>query len=350
MSTIQEKWAAAIAEPGGRLDPEMVKWLQEQALHAMKFFSFYSSTPSARVSADLEAAFFDCGLNVPFPIISSEGVVDVKKTRLPDKELSSFLPRLPTLSDELQDGAPRMIQSLSTRRMILEATPDDVIDQLQKAPLTETEAVAFLKWWIAGTKRGKAPERLRDKLLNATVVSISPDKVIPLSWIKQFLNAKRTGALIPTDGPLPSSLLPVSIGRNFDPDVLYTVFPWSEFTVLDWLKHVVNPAVYKDDPEHDLTLSPQWSERMLNVLARTWPNLSNARQEEVVALLKPKACIPTSAGLKLADQAYFPTVNLFKDLPVLTLPSGGQVKRDLEKVLQALGVRKHVELQMVFDR
>jgi hypothetical protein len=54
--------------------------------------------------------------------------------------------------------------------------------------------------------------------------------------------------------------------------------------------------------------------------------------------------------LKVPTQAYFASVSLFRDLPTVTMPSGANIKGALEKVLQSLGVRKHVELQIVFDR
>lgn len=47
--------------------------------------------------------------------------------------------------------------------------------------------------------------------------------------------------------------------------------------------------------------------------------------------------------------AYFSNVSLFEDLPILSFTSL-QVKGNVEKVLIALGVRRHVELQMIFDR
>jgi hypothetical protein len=102
--------------------------------------------------------------------------------------------------------------------------------------------------------------------------------------------------------------------------------------------------------EFDITLSASWAERVLSALARAWPSLAKAAQDDVVKMLNPKACIPTSTGLKVPDRAYFSSVNLFRDLPIVTMPSGIVVKGHLEKVLQSLGVRKHVELQLVFDR
>lgn len=101
---------------------------------------------------------------------------------------------------------------------------------------------------------------------------------------------------------------------------------------------------------HDLTISASWSERVILILARAWPSLSGPAKDQIILLLKDKTCIPTSGGLKIPDEAYFANANIFHDLPVVTFPSGIAIKSTLEKVLEALGVRKHVQLQVVFTR
>jgi hypothetical protein len=85
-------------------------------------------------------------------------------------------------------------------------------------------------------------------------------------------------------------------------------------------------------------------------LVRGWPSLSDSDKEKVCALLRDKTCIPTSNGMTTPDQAYFPNVNIFQDLAVVSLPSGGAIRGPMERLLQALGVRKHVELQVLFNR
>jgi hypothetical protein len=43
-------------------------------------------------------------------------------------------------------------------------------------------------------------------------------------------------------------------------------------------------------------------------------------------------------------------VDIFHDLPIVNLPSGVQIKGSLEKVSAELGVRKHVDFQVIFNR
>lgn len=70
----------------------------------------------------------------------------------------------------------------------------------------------------------------------------------------------------------------------------------------------------------------------------------------IKAMLTPKSCIPTSSGLQKPQLAYFPSANIFNDLPVVTFTSGSALKGNVEKLLSFVGVRKHVDLQVVFDR
>ena len=340
--------------PGGIPDSEVQAWLQGRALHALKFFTFQPSTPSPLVSNSMEAAFFACATTHPFSIISSEGVRSANQVRIPDPEFSGFLKRLPVISDDIVNGAKTMIAALRSRGMIKNITFVDVLNELRLRPLSEAETIACLKWWIGVAKQGNNPNLLqgRSQLLDALVVSITgpPERIMKLSDGQTFLNSRAGGAAIPTEGPLPSTLLPTSITRSFDPNVLASVFPWKQLSIVDWLRHATDPKVAGVNAEFDITQSAPWAERVLSVLARAWQNLAKNAQEDVIQILSPKPCIPTSTGMKKPDQAYFSSVNLFRDLPIVTMPSGDVVRGALEKVLQSLGVRKHVELQIIFDR
>jgi hypothetical protein len=302
----------------------------------------------------METAFFACATTHPFSIISSEGVRSANQVHVPDPEFSGFLKRLPVISEDIVNGAKGMIAALRARGMIKDVTFVDVLNELRLRALSEMETIACLKWWVGVAKQGNNPNLLqgRSQLLDALVVSITgpPEKIMKLSDAQTFLNPRTGGAIIPTDGPLPSTLLPTSITRSFDPDVLASVFPWKQLSIIDWLGHVTDPKVAAPNAEFDITLSATWAERVLTVLARAWPSLAKTAQGDVMKMLSQKACIPTSTGLKVPDQAYFSSVHLFRDLPIVTMPSGAPVKGTLEKVLQTLGVRKHVELQIVFDR
>ncbi|KAH8981254.1 hypothetical protein EDB83DRAFT_1390074 [Lactarius deliciosus] len=354
METIKKEWDAAVAadSPGGLPDTGLQAWLRARALHGLKFFTFRPSTPSPVVSTSMQAAFFNCATTRPFSIISSEGVRSSSLVYIPDPDFSGFLKRLPVISDDVVNGANITIAALRARKMIKNIEFEDVLDELRSRPLSETETVACLKWWI-DKGRKKNSLRRRSQLLDALVVSTNrpPERIMKFSDARTFLNAT-TGGGIPADGPLPSTLLPTSVTGSFDPDVLGTVFPWKQLTIVEWLRHVADPKVAAVNAEFDITLSVSWAERVLSVLARAWPALPESAKEDIIKILKAMPCVPTSAGLKVPDQAYFASanLNLFADLPIVTLPSGASINETLETVLQSLGVHKHADLQFVFER
>jgi hypothetical protein len=112
----------------------------------------------------------------------------------------------------------------------------------------------------------------------------------------------------------------------------------------------VDPAVCAQEGEFNITESPAWADRVLQVLSRSWVTLSKVNQASIIDLLKKFTCVPTSAGMKLPNEAYFSNADIFHDLPVVTFPSGTQIRGNIERVLADLGVRRHVDLQVIFNR
>jgi Protein of unknown function (DUF3684) len=354
LDTIRELWKGASSSLSGA-EPELQEWSEKRSLHALRFFTFHASTPSSDVSNLLEAAFFSCRTDQSFSIISTAGVRNSSEVRLPDVTFSAFLKQLPVLPEEALTDAPLMISSLQNRGMIKAFTFADVLNELRSRPFTEEEMVACLKWWIGLNNRGEnsTDPGFRAELLNAASLLIgtaggADERILPLASVRTFINPKNLIAHL--DGPLPNHVLPLSVTKTLPSDSLAQCFPWAELSIVDWLQHLTEVAVRAADAEHDINRSAPWAERVLTTLARSWPSLSNGTKDQLVALLKNQACIPTSAGMKLPEQAYFANANIFNDLPVVTLPSGVLVKGPMERLLQALGVRKHVEIQIVFDR
>lgn len=221
----------------------------------------------------------------------------------------------------------------------------------------KNEVIACFKWWIGlqKTLTDAQAQRARTELINAAILATgsadkADEKIMPISSIQTYLNTRSSGSAIPTDGPLPDHLVPLAISRHFDPQSLHSAFGWRELSVTEWLRYMLDPQTVASDVEHDMIRSPQWAERVVHVLARIWPSCSRDAQTEIIALLQDKTCIPTAAGLKVPKEAYFQNAHVFPDLPLVTFPSGAMIRGNLEKTLQALGVRKHVELQIVFNR
>ncbi|KAI0646791.1 hypothetical protein C8Q79DRAFT_956470 [Trametes meyenii] len=369
MEHVQQLWDAASssAGPSSSIDPQLQSSLRARAIHALKFFTFHPSTPSSVVANALEEAFFSCTTSSRFsmivghkgfPIISTAGVRDAADVRYPDTAFAEFVKELPVVPSDVLKEAKSMVDTLRTRGMIKEITFVDVLQELRNRPLSESEMIACFKWWIDMYNQSTSTNLayVRTQLLGAAVLSIEEKdnksgQIIPLSVVESFISRKSgsTGALIPTDGPLPPHLMPVAVSRHFDSQALENAFGWRELGITEWLRHITSPPA-PHDVEHDITQSAPWAERVLQVVSRAWPSLPQAQRGEVAAMLRAHACVPTSAGLRKPEEAYFQNAHIFNDLPVVALPSGVAVKGPLEKFFQGIGVRKHVDLQIVFDR
>ncbi|KAJ4468229.1 hypothetical protein J3R30DRAFT_3830515 [Lentinula aciculospora] len=333
---------------------ELQSWLMDRAIHVLKFFTFHQSTPSADISSLLEHAFFACSTG--FRIMSTSGIQDVADVRLPDAQFSSFLKDLPVLPEQLLTAARPMVTALQNRKLVKTITFSDVLKELSNRPLTEDESIACLTWWISLNKDGESAARLhsiRKQLLDAAVFTTGlagskEQSIIALNTIQTILNPRGMAGNIPSDVPFPPTMLPPSISKPFDSDQLTFAFHWTELTLVEWLRFIATSK--SPSLEYNFSLSAHWSERVLGIIARAWPSLSNATKDEIVQALKSKSCVPTSHGSKVPEESYFANADIFHDLPVVKLPSGSTVKGNLERVLTALGVRRHVELQIIFTR
>ena len=104
------------------------------------------------------------------------------------------------------------------------------------------------------------------------------------------------------------------------------------------------------DLETDVRSSPAFAERVLAMLGRAWLSVSANQQSAIALELKDVPCIPTKAGFKKPGEAYFEKNLLFDDLPTIALPKNTAIKGGMEKMLLGIGVRKTVDLQLVFSR
>jgi hypothetical protein len=334
------------------LPEELRSSLTDKAVHVLKFFTFHHSTPSAEVSDLLENAFFKCNLASNFSLISTLGIRPASQIRLPDPSFS-FLKQLPLVPTAL--ASEPMVLSLQNKGMIRTITFDDVLNELRSRPLPEEDMIACMKWWISlyDPKDAVRLASVRTQLLDAAVLLISTasgDTITPLHTIKTILNQRSLNGL-PSDGPLPPHLFPTAVSRHFSSDDLKRAFSWMDLTIHDWLSHICEAGIVRANPTYDIETSPQWSEKVLSFIARNWGHgLALALKQQIIDLLKVKRCIPTSDGMKLPSEAYFPSVDIFHDLPVVKFPSGNSTKGPMDKLLQDLDVRRHVDLQMIFNR
>jgi hypothetical protein len=104
----------------------------------------------------------------------------------------------------------------------------------------------------------------------------------------------------------------------------------NELSVYHWTQFITSSKT-------ELETSKEFSERVLSIVSKQYPHVSSKSQQDIVSLLIKKKCIPTRFGMKIPEESYFPSVNLFDDLPILEF---SQPRNINDVLLTALGVRK----------
>jgi len=333
-------------------DIDARKRLEERALHLIKFFTFSTSTPQEIVGGLTESAFFASASGTSLTLISNIGPTAATKLRLPNAQLAGFIKEIPVVPESVATGAPRFLAVLRDKGFIRDIDLDDVFSDLSSHSLTIKEATACLQWWLNLASNKSYESRLLTRLKDAAMLSVSsPTKeadvsIYPFGGFKTFLNAK----VIPVDLPLPEHTLPFELSRQFTYSDLNRVFQFSELSLADWLRHLLSSSMTGKDARIDTNIfqSPPFAERVLSVLAKSWAQTSVVAQQEIVSILADQPIIPTRTGARKPSESYFPNVSLFDDLAIVALPSGTVIKGNMEKLLLALGVRKHVEVSSLF--
>ncbi|ORY08409.1 hypothetical protein K493DRAFT_272766 [Basidiobolus meristosporus CBS 931.73] len=343
--------------PSGEPDPAMT-WLERRCIHAMTSFCFHPATPIKTVGKLMEKCFFASG-KVPPGLLSSCGVKPCDQVRLPDPELVPFLRTTPYLPSKIQKEAGEMLSSLQERYHLVKVGLPDLIRDVSGYAITVDQAVALLRWWLGFKEsqgRGHLPPEHGQQLLRAITLlnplpsfslgspeigakdAVGPTMPVALAEFRYFLNPK----VVHQGLPVPQETLPFELTRHFNQRELREAFgTWKELTLAIWTEHVVQQH------RSELTTSPVFSEKIHHVLYRGFYQQSPNDRALMLSLLEGVACIPTQLGQRLPKETYFKNVKLFSDLPIVQLakfPSG------MERFLGDLGVRTHVDLQLVFDR
>ncbi|KAI8818837.1 uncharacterized protein EV422DRAFT_167088 [Fimicolochytrium jonesii] len=324
-----------------QLDATSTLWLEKKAVHAMIGFHFKGSTPSPLVGRIL-GTYFSQSAVAPVKIISSVGIRPLVDVRLPDAAMMEFLKETPVVPQLAMTSCTDLLNQLEVRGSIRKVDITDLLTELANRPFTEDETIALLKWWLThrrshAVSRTDVENLVRAALVREIGMNGKDETIRPLANIR-FHAPKH---LIPADLPVPDTCLSRTIGNNFQKGELEEgmAFGWQELPFSEWTSFIVTHPLFQSDPA--------FVEKALGVFSRHYGSLRTNVREQVVAILKSKKCIPTKQGLQLPTDSYFPKVTLFPDLPVLHLEHSKHIS---DVFLRALGVREHVELQVVFSR
>ncbi|KAI8054684.1 hypothetical protein BDF22DRAFT_654812 [Syncephalis plumigaleata] len=305
-------------------------FLQKRASHAIQVFSYQTSTPNGLVGElGVHHFFGSTGTRSPH-ILTDRGVMLAHMAKRANPTLAPFVNTIPVLPSVIVNSCKGFLEKLEMLGYLRTVDAQDVLNELQKRRLSTKELTALMQWWIH-EQRVQSIEYKRVLLSRA----IFPASNRPFSDVHYYINP----SVVPPTMPMPPLVIDYEITKAFKLQELSHCFgPWTELSLVMWIEFIAN---HRPELETDST----FAESVLATLSRAWSHHAASAQQRIVQLLHTKRCIPTQKGLVAPTDAYFKNVTLFPDLPLITLGKGVT-----DTLLTALGVRKHVDLQMIFSR
>ena len=347
MDNVRDKLSRTLADTGkSNFGKEHILSVLPEAIHVLNTFTFRESTPSSHVAALVEEAFWTCNKKASIDILSSRGVLPSQDVRLAVEDLS-FVEGIPVLPETLVEQAGGFVKKLTDYGIVTEITISDIKKELEAKALTAKQLMQFLSWLGHKARINDVDSAMIRSLLEVAVANIDDEgteqgKLLVLGNVKHFVNPSR----IPAEMPVPPNTMPFKFTKNLSKTEL-DALGWEDLQMVPWLRWLVENTGGQGDlaKEHDLTQVPAFAGLVLPVISKQWEGLSNSSKATVVDLMSPRTVIPTKLGMRKPSEAYFPSVKLFDDLPII---SGLHSVKD--KVLTAFGVRKTIELGVVFAR
>ena len=344
MTTLQEKLSRAMKTAGrSTISKEDVKAHLPDALYLHNQFSWSETTPAYEVGTLMEEAFWTCNQKVAIATMSTQGVLTASKVRTEPEEGLGFVDGIPVLPQALMEVG--LVKKLIEYGVITEITVGDIKSELEAKALTAEQLRRFLGWLAQKARINELDALTVKSLLNVAVANDDETEgggLLVLSECQYFLNTSR----IPPDMPVPPTCLPFSFTKRMEKTNL-EILGFYDLQIVPWLKWLLQSSGGSGQlsMEQDLTESSAFASTVLPVVSKQWTGLSASSKATVVDLLSSKTIIPTKMGMKKPSDAYFPNVKLFDDLPnVIALQA---VK---ESFLAALGVRKTIDLGVIFER
>ena len=327
------------------IEKEDIASLLPVAIHTLKQFTYQESTPSAQVGQIIEEAFWTCNSNATIDILSTCGVLPSHRVRVATEDLS-FVDGIPTVPQGLVEGAKGFVAKLRDFGLLSDITHTDIKTELEARALNEAQLGEFLKWAGSKISTGQLDVPSVKNLLDVAVATLNDGQgssnkgnVLVLSEISCF----QIPSKVPAELPVPHDTIPLRFSKGLARSTL-EAFGWQELQIVPWLRFIISSAG-PNMPDQNVTTSASFASQVLPVLSKAWDTLSQSSKETVIELLRPRTVIPTRLGLRKPPDSYFASVKLFDDLPTIHGLHGTK-----EKFLLALGVRKTVELNVVFDR
>ncbi|CAG8561147.1 3105_t:CDS:10 [Paraglomus occultum] len=312
----------------------------KRGTYSLTYFTFRQSTPNDRVSTIMEKTFFSCSKK-HLPVISSLGVLPINFVRLPNQNMEGFIKIIPLVPKSVLDSCEKFFAKAKEQAMITDITLDDVVTtELQDRTLTETEMTALMQWWIGYCPNNIVSDAEKSRFLLRAVTIVNGNKM-PLAKFKYFLNPK----LIPQEHDFPIEMLPYAITKTFTKKNGLELYfnNYKELSIPNWVDFIIRTPTALQKLESDKV----FAEKFLGTLSRAFANLTTADKKSLHALIHQKKIIPTKCGMYAPYEAYLSSLTLLPDLPTVHLEKPRSVS---ENFLVYLGVRKHIDVQLISDR
>ncbi|KAL8922570.1 MAG: hypothetical protein Q9208_005073 [Pyrenodesmia sp. 3 TL-2023] len=312
------------------------------SVDSFKTFDWKKTTPRSDVGVYVEEAFWSCSSD--FEILSSRGIVPHKNVRVAAGDLS-FIEELPMVPEPLLKTG--LVESLRKGGDLADVQTDDIVWILDKSQRTRTPTeLQQLLAYIAG--RGRANRISKAEVHSILKVAVATDeeegstRVIALGEIKYYVDPMK----LPPDMPIPPNTIPFKYTKTlskFDTETL----GFQELHIPDWIRWLVGNRGSSGQlsSKYNAETNPVFAANVLKVLSKNWSGFTQESKMSTVQLLDNTRIIPTKMGMKIPSDAYFSSVKLFDDLPVVR-----DIANVKEPVLAALGVRKTLEIGVVLER
>ncbi|BAE61816.1 unnamed protein product [Aspergillus oryzae RIB40] len=347
-------WSAEMASIKSKIQPTKSSKIRKddivgvlpEAIHTANQFVFRESTPSSVLGQTIEDAFWTCNKNASIEVLSTCGIIQSHQARIAPKDLS-FMDSIPVLPDDFVSNAKDFVRKLTDFGLVTDITVSDIQRELEASTLQSSQILEFLTWLSRRAVSGQLDSLSVQSLLNVAVANDEDSsgavcRLLVFADMTSYLNPQR----IPVELPLPSSVMPFKYTKSLGKQELESL-GWTELQMVPWIHWIVSNAGNRGvlSIEQDITQSSSFSAQVLPVISKQWDVLSQPSKQSVINLLQPHTIMPTKLGMKRPVETYFSSVRLFDDLPVVR--GLNSIK---EKFLTALGVRKTVDLGVIFER
>lgn len=320
-----------------------VKTVLPDALYLHNQYGWSETTPASEVGTLMEEAFWTCNQKVAIATLSTQGVLPASKVRTEPEEGLGFVEGIPVLPQAIMEVG--LIKKLIGYGVITEITISDIKAELEAKALTTEQLRRFLGWLGHKARIGEVDAVMTRSLLDVAVANDEEDEhggLLVLSECRTYLNTSR----IPAEMPVPPTCLPFKFTKKMDRKEL-EILGFEDLQMMAWLRWLTENTGGRGQlsAEHDITQNPAFASIVLPVISKQWEGLAQSSKSGVVDLLSTRTVMPTKLGLRKPSESYFPNVQLFDDLP--NVKGLNSVK---DKFLTALGVRKTIDLGVIFAR